>query len=104
MSMTHTVRAVASIWNGHVLACPEVGRVDALQKSITLVLKWLEYVGTDATLGQLFVQFARGRGGLTMVELAEGLDEPYLRFARSQDCIGWRRFMEGMVSKEILAI
>ena len=39
-----------------------------------------------------------------MVDLAVGLEEPYLRFARSQDRIGWRRFMEGMVSKEVLSI
>ena len=88
----------------HVLHCSEVGRVDALHKSIMLISKWMAHIRTDATLGRLIIQYDRGRGELSMVELAGGLDEPYLRFARSQDKIGWRPFMEGMVLKEVLPI
>ena len=29
------------------------------------------------------------------------LPDDYFRFANSQDKIGWRRFLEGMVSKEL---
>ena len=38
-----------------------------------------------------------------MVEICRehSLPEEYRRFAQSQDQIGWRRFLEGMVSKEL---
>ena len=35
-----------------------------------------------------------------MEEIARGIHPRLLTFARSQDIIGWRRFMEGMISKE----
>ena len=31
-------------------------------------------------------------------------DDRYHRMARAQDIIGWRRFMEGMICKELRAI
>ncbi len=33
-----------------------------------------------------------------MMEICNGLGETYLQMAREQDQIGWRRFMEGMIS------
>ena len=36
--------------------------------------------------------------------IENGYDERYKVMARAQDSIGWRRFMEGMVCKEIRAI
>ena len=33
--------------------------------------------------------------------LEHGYDERYVKMAKAQDSIGWRRFMEGMVSKEM---
>ena len=35
-----------------------------------------------------------------MEEICSGKDDKYYHFAVSQDKIGWRRFMEGMISKE----
>ena len=32
--------------------------------------------------------------------LENGYDERYVKMAKAQDSIGWRRFMEGMMSKE----
>jgi hypothetical protein len=39
-----------------------------------------------------------------MYDLCHNKSEKYQRMARSQDMIGWRRFMEGMISKEILNV
>ncbi len=44
---------------GHVLMCEEVGRVDALLKSIDLIAIWMKDVGTDKELGRLIIQFAQ---------------------------------------------
>jgi len=33
--------------------------------------------------------------------LEHGYDERYVKMAKAQDSIGWRRFMEGIVSKEM---
>ena len=33
--------------------------------------------------------------------LEHGYDERYVKMAKAQDSIGWRRFMEGMVSKDM---
>jgi hypothetical protein len=43
-------------------------------------------------------------GGIRMYDLCHNKSEKYQRMARSQDMIGWRRFMEGMISKEILNV
>jgi hypothetical protein len=44
-----------------------------------------------------------GRGGVTMKEICEenNYDQRYRVMARAQDEIGWRRFFEGMICKEI---
>jgi hypothetical protein len=51
-------------------------------------------------------EYATGRGRLTMEEICmeNNYDDRYKAMARSQDSIGWRRFMEGMVCKEIRVI
>lgn len=88
----------------HVIMCEESGRVDALMRTIDLMRDWLRKAGTDAGLVQCLVEYAKGRGGKTMVEVCQGMHVRYRKLAESQDCIGWRRFMEGMISKEIAPI
>ena len=39
-----------------------------------------------------------------MSEITFSMSHAYCRFASSQDVIGWRQFMEGMISKEMLVI
>ena len=89
---------------GHVLSCPEEGRVEALLTSITLLEQWLQAADTHPVLLDLLVGFARGRGSRSMWELTYGMGDSWRRLARSQDTIGWRRYMEGLISKEILPI
>ena len=61
---------------------------------------------TDPDLRECIYEYATGRGGVTMEEICvnQGYDGRYLQMAKSQDSIGWRRFMEGMVCKGIRAI
>ena len=84
----------------HVLYCEEVGRVESLCRSIDNMAQWLHDVGTDPQLSQLIIAFAKGRGGTSMFELTRTADLKFRLLAESQDIIGWRRFMEGMISKE----
>jgi hypothetical protein len=39
-----------------------------------------------------------------MFDLCHNKNDRYQQMARSQDLIGWRRFMEGMISKDILNV
>jgi hypothetical protein len=89
---------------GHVLACKEGGRVELLTQSIGLVDRWLEDHVTEPKLRRYLTQYARGRGGQLMSEIVRERTGMYREMARSMDRVGWRRFMEGMISKEVVAI
>ena len=89
---------------GHVLRCNEAGRVDALARSIGWLDDWLKKVGTEPSLRKGITQYARGRGSRTMEDITFGWGSGFREMGRSQDSIGWRRFMEGMISKEMLPI
>jgi hypothetical protein len=89
---------------GHVLFCEEAGRVDLLHKSVDLVDGWLKDQGTDEQLRKMLMEYAHGRGGKTMSEIVGWKGGQWRRLADSMDVIGWRRFMEGMVSKEVVQI
>jgi hypothetical protein len=87
----------------HVLMCEEAGRVEVLHNSIEHLNRWLKDNGTDKELRRALVEYAQGRGGHSMQEIV-GNQLHYRRMAESVDCIGWRRFMEGMVSKEVIEL
>ena len=88
----------------HILECEEEGRVEAMNLTIDMLELWLIQEQTDPGLQDCIIQYARGRGGTTMGEICEDKHEKYHHFAVSQDKIGWRRFMEGMISKECAEI
>ena len=85
----------------HILECEEEGRVEAMNLTIDMLELWLIQEQTDPGLQDCIIQYARGR---TMGEICEDKHEKYHHFAVSQDKIGWRRFMEGMISKECAEI
>lgn len=87
-----------------MLSCQEEGQVDVLEKSIDLLDDWLIEQNTDEDLRFALIDYARGRGVVTMHNCVRGRNAAFQKMARSQDCIGWRRFMEGMISKEILNV
>jgi hypothetical protein len=84
----------------HVLHCEEAGRVECLTRSIDNMAEWLRDTGTDPQLSRLLIAYAKGRGGTSMTELTRNAALRFRLLAESQDIIGWRRFMEGMISKE----
>jgi hypothetical protein len=88
----------------HILFCNHAGWVDALMKSIDLLEQWLVEVDTDPNLSNCIVEYARGRGQLTMSEVCRGMDYHYTKMADEQDAIRWSRFMEGMVCRSIRRI
>ena len=88
----------------HVLTCDEEGRVDLLHKSIDLVDRWMKDNGTVPKLRRVLVEYMHGRGGSSMLSIVEDRAGPYVALARSIDSIGWRRLMEGMISKEVVEI
>ena len=59
--------------------------------------------GISRDLTFLIVKFVRGRGELSMENICceHSLPAVFLPFARDQDEIGWRRFMEGMIARSI---
>jgi hypothetical protein len=88
----------------HILFCNHAGQVDVLLKSIDLLEQWLEEVDTDPDLLECIVEYARGRGQVAMLDICRGRDSQYTKMADEQDAIGWRRFMEGMVTRSIRRI
>jgi hypothetical protein len=91
---------------GHILRCGEEGRVKALQKFSVHLMQWMGSVGTNRDLIYLFGKYIRGRGHLKMEEICEEshLPSSFMSFAASQDRIGWRRFLEGMVSQDLVLL
>jgi hypothetical protein len=88
----------------HVLMCPEVGRVEAFQLSTTALERWLDMADTDQDLTDSIVEYVRRRGAITMEDATTDAPPRFKHMAISQDKIGWRRFLEGMISTEITSI
>ena len=88
----------------HVLYCEEEGRKAALNCTIDLMSNWLRKVGTQEKLRSGLVEFARSRGAKSMGKVVWNKGARYHKLGQSMDVIGWRRFMEGIVSKEAVKI
>ena len=87
-----------------MLYCDKEGRVQTLLKSMGLVDQWLKQVKTHETLRRRLVKFAKRRGSVRMENIVWGEGRKFGIIGASVDVIGWRRFMEGMVSTEVLVI
>jgi hypothetical protein len=88
----------------HILTCPELGRVKHLNRQIKRVQEWLVAVGTVPDLSYLIHAFLLTHGTMISHGRPIPVDHPYVDFIRSQELIGWRHTLEGMVSKELLCI
>jgi hypothetical protein len=90
----------------HILHCPHEGRIEALHTAISLLDKWMKINNADPDLRECIYEYSMGQGRLLMEEICieNCYGERYNAMARAQDSIGWQRFMEGMVCKEIRAI
>ena len=65
---------------------------------------WTKRVVTHDTVRRCLVKYARNRGNETTSQIAWGESSKFWKLAKSMDQIGWRRYMEGMISKEALEI
>jgi hypothetical protein len=91
---------------GHILHCSHEGRVMAPQTTIMLLDQWMKRNNTDPDLRKCIYKYAMGQGGVLMEDICSGhgYKERYMTMAWSKDSIGWKRFMEGMICKEIRII
>ena len=85
----------------HVLSCCHEGRVEAIKLTLELAETWLVEADTDPDLLNCIMEYAHGRGGRMMEDVCEGLGPQINKMAKAQDAIGWRRFMEGMICREM---
>ena len=88
----------------HILTCPEEGRVELLMETIKNLELWMRSAETDPILVDCIGEYARGRGGKSMQEVCRSHHTRYRKLGQSQDNIGWRRFMEGCISKEVIQL
>ena len=88
----------------HILTCPDEGRIELLMETIKNLEIWMRSAETDPILVDCIGEYARGRGGKLMQEVCRGHHVRYRKLGQSQDNIGWRRFMEGCISKEIVQL
>lgn len=94
---------VAKEKGGHILLCSEEGRIEALNKFSDKLAETLVDAGTERDLIILILNYIREPSSMTMVDICRehSLPDEYRRFAQSQDQIRWRRFLDGMISKEL---
>jgi hypothetical protein len=88
----------------HVLLCPEAGLVKAFELCTSALKRWLDEADTDPDLTDSIVEYVQRRGTVMMEEAISEAPPRFRPMALSQDKIGWRLFLEGMISKEITNI
>jgi hypothetical protein len=88
----------------HVLLCLEVGWVEAFQLGTTALEQWLDEADTHPDLTDSIVEYVQRWGAITMEEAILDAPPRFRHMALSQDKIGWRRFLERMMSTEITSI
>ena len=88
----------------HILRCREARHTNTLNSSIRLLDCCLLEVGTDYLLRRCIVEFGLGQRCRLMAQVATTLLGEYVELASSQDNIRWVRFMEGMISWEMIEI
>ena len=84
----------------HLLFCREIGRVRCLRKLIFQITDWMDKVGTTTALSDLITDFLLLKGELSHSGHNVYIPPQYSDLIRSQETIGWKHSMEGMVSRE----
>ena len=84
----------------HILVCKERNRQDLFRQSTENIRRWLEEVGTHPDLRDCIIEYISGQGRTTLRRVCQTRRTIPNSLGESQDRIGWRRFMEGMISKE----
>jgi hypothetical protein len=66
--------------------------------------EWLDETETDPDLLDCITEYAHGQGERTMTKICSGLGQKFIKMAKEQDAIEWRRFMEGMICRSVRKI
>jgi hypothetical protein len=103
MSMLHDTRGIVETAE-HVILCPEEGQVEVFMQSLLALEQWLHDVDTDPEIVDCIVEYLQRRGQESMDEIVQEAPGRLDAMGQSQDKIGWRRFLEGMILKEITGI
>ncbi len=88
----------------HILLCPEIGHIKAIQQSVAGVTSWMAENATHPDVKAVITAYAIGRGQVSCVDCAAGYLTVIQDFALSQDKIGWGNFMMGMISSKLISI
>jgi hypothetical protein len=88
----------------HLLYCTETGREMNFRLQLRQVRTWLSWVGTNWKLTDTIMAFLASRGSMNIAGNDFYVHPIYVPFWQSQDHIGWRRTMEGMLSHELLTL
>ncbi len=88
----------------HVILCPKEGQVEVFMQLLLALEWWLHDVDTDPELADCIVEYVQRRGQESMEETIQEMPRRFNAMGQSQDRIGWRRFLEGMILKEITGI
>jgi hypothetical protein len=64
----------------------------------------MEKADTDPDLIDCIVDYVRGQGTVTMALAVQNAPARFQALGHLQDTIRWQWFLEGMVSKEIVAL
>ncbi len=62
----------------HVVQCNHAGRVEALMTSINLLRNWMIETETYPTLVRCIVNYAKGRGSTSLLEVCRGEGDWYI--------------------------
>ncbi len=84
-----------------MILCPKEGREEVFTQSTLALERWLYDTDMDQELADCIVEYVQRRGQETMEEIIQEVPRRFNAMGQSQDRIGWRRFLEGMISKEI---
>ena len=87
-----------------MVRCEEAGRVEAFHLTVDCLEEWMEDNETQEELAECLGQYVHGRDSETLSEICSGMGGRFDSLGRLQDKVGWRRFLEGMVVKEVALI
>ncbi len=87
-----------------MLLCPEEGQVEVFMQSLLALERWLKKVDTDPDLADSIVKYIQQQGTVSMEDIVQEAPSRFQVVGKSQDKIGWRWFLEGMILKEITGI
>jgi len=87
----------------HLLVCPDFYRTKLLRDSVDDFDAWLERSYTDPDIRYWITRYILLRGTRKLSSFSQ-LPPSLTAFAKAQDAIGWRHFMEGKISRELFSL